>query len=88
MMDAFGVRNQVIGDYESFVKSFMDIADLRVKAKVDEEISDGLLWPEPWLALNPSFRSGGTISDLVSDGLLHPDCTDIFGSPVVPVGPG
>ena len=77
-MDAFGVRNRVIGDYESFVKSFMDIADPRVKEKVDSEISDGLLWPQPWLALNPSFQSGGTISDLVNDDLLHPDCTDIF----------
>ena len=78
LMDAFGVRNRVIGDYESFVKSFMDIADPRVKEKVDSEISDGFLWPQPWLALNPSFQSGGTISDLVNDDLLHPDCTDIF----------
>lgn len=77
-MDAFGVRNRVIGDYESFVKSFMDIADPRVKRRVNDEISDGLLWPEPWLALNPSFQSGGTIRDLVMRGLLHPDCTDIF----------
>jgi hypothetical protein len=29
----------VIGDYESFVKSFMDIADPRVKSKVEDEIS-------------------------------------------------
>ena len=77
-VDAFGVRNTVIGDYESFVKSFMDIADPRVKAKVEDEISAGLLWPEPWLALNPSFQSGGKISHLVTDDLLDGRCTDIF----------
>ena len=66
---AFGALSDVLNDYESFVTSFLNIQDSRVKEKVDGEIADGLLWPEPWLALNPSFESGGAISDLVGEGL-------------------
>jgi len=77
-MDAFGALGDVLDDYESFVTSFLNIQDPRVKEKVDGEIADGLLWPEPWLALNPSFESGGAISDLVTEGLLKGECTDIF----------
>lgn len=77
-MDAFGVLEEVLDDYRSFVEGFLNIRDEHIRATVDSEISDGLLWPEPWLALNPSFESGGKIGDLVTDGLLHPNCVDIF----------
>lgn len=77
-MDAFGVRNKVIGDYRSFVQSFVEIADDRVRETVENEIASGLLWPEPWLALNPTFQSGGTITQLVRDNVLHPACEAIF----------
>lgn len=77
-MDAFGALDDVLNDYESFVTSFLNIQDSRVKKKVDAEIADGLLWPEPWLALNPSFEPGGAISDLVGEDLLRSECTDIF----------
>ena len=64
-MDAFGVLNDALADYRSFVTGFLNIQDDRVRAKVDDEIEDGLLWPEPWLALNPAFESGGTVTELV-----------------------
>ena len=32
----------------------------------------GPQWPDPWLSLNPSFASGGSIAELVAEGLLHP----------------
>ena len=40
--------------------------------------SSGYQWPDPWLSLNPSFASGGTISELVGQGLLQPEAKDIF----------
>ncbi len=77
-MDAFGVLEEVLDDYRSFVEGFLNIRDEHIRATVKSEISDGLLWPEPWLALNPSFEPGGKIGELVTDGLLHPDCVGIF----------
>lgn len=77
-MDAFEVLRRVLDDYMSFVNGFLDIRNDRVRDKVTKEIDGGLLWPEPWLALNPSFQLGGTVTDLVEQGLLHPTCREIF----------
>jgi len=77
-VDAFGVLEKVVDDYRSFVSGFLNIRDPQVKEKVETEIENGLLWPEPWLALNPAFESGGSVSDLVADGILHPDTDSIF----------
>ncbi|ORV66621.1 DEAD/DEAH box helicase [Mycobacterium gastri] len=77
-MDAFGVLDEVLGDYENFVKGFLEIKDDQIRSKVEKEIADGLLWPEPWLALNPAFESGGAVSELVQHQLLHPDAIQIF----------
>jgi ATP-dependent helicase YprA (DUF1998 family) len=77
-VDAFGVLDEVLGDYRSFVEGFLNIGDEQVRSTVKGEIADGLLWPEPWLALNPSFEPGGTIGALVDEGMLHPACRDIF----------
>ena len=38
----------------------------------------GEQWPEPWLSLNPLFAGGGSISELVTEGLLHSECERIF----------
>ncbi len=77
-MDAFGVLEKVLGDYQSFVSGFLNIRDQDVRRKVETEIENGLLWPEPWLALNPAFESGGSVSELVADGVLHPEAERIF----------
>ncbi|MGV7254589.1 DEAD/DEAH box helicase [Mycobacterium kansasii] len=87
-MDTFGVLDQVLDDYESFVKGFLDIQDDRVRNMVEAEIEDGLLWPQPWLALNPAFESGGTVSDLVDRGVLHSRARDIFRVRVHDEDPG
>lgn len=80
-MDAFGVLNEVLGDYENFVKGFLEIKDDQIRGKVEKEIADGLLWPEPWLGLNPAFESGGTVGELVERDVLAPEATQIFRDP-------
>jgi ATP-dependent helicase YprA (DUF1998 family) len=77
-MDVFGLRQNVIGQYGSYISSFINIREERVHHHVKAELDEGLLWPDPLLQLNPSFAPGGTIADLVGAGLLHPLCTRIF----------
>jgi hypothetical protein len=77
-VDAFDVLDEVLADYQFFVEGFLNIQDEQVRAKVDAEIDGGLLWPEPWLALNPAFESGGTVSELAEHGVLHPKASEIF----------
>ena len=77
-MNIFDLRNNIVKDYSSYVKSFINILDGRISSKVYEEFSDGLLWPDPLIQLSPAFESGGTIEELVGQGILHKECLNIF----------
>ena len=88
-MDVFDLRQRLVDDYANYTRSFIKIADERIKGRVDDALDNGALWPEPLLQLNPTFQPGGTIDELVADGTLHPDCGQIFRldkSPSDPVG--
>ncbi|UVJ40565.1 DEAD/DEAH box helicase [Arthrobacter sp. CJ23] len=56
----------------------MDIEDERIRDAVEKMGDEGRQWPDPWLSLNPSFKSGGCIDELVSRGILHEECSAIF----------
>jgi ATP-dependent helicase YprA (DUF1998 family) len=77
-MDVFELHSDLIADYAAYTRSFIRISDRRISEAVDREISEGLLWPEPLLQLNPSFEPGATIDELVADGTLHEECRRIF----------
>jgi len=77
-MDVFELRDSVIGDYQRFIEGFLHVRDERIRKVVAETLDDGLLWPEPWLSLNPTFAPGGTVEDLVGSGLLHDECARAF----------
>src|SRR5664280_231436 len=77
-MKIFDYRQRLIDDYASYVKSFIEIRDPRIRAYVDETLDGGYLWPEPLIQLNPSFEPGETIEQLVSAGVLHPECARVF----------
>ncbi|MCX8033408.1 MAG: DEAD/DEAH box helicase [Thermoleophilia bacterium] len=77
-MNIFELHGQLIEDYRRYVESFICIRDDRIRSTVEEEIESGLLWPKPLVQLNPSFEPGGSIDDLVAQGLLHPECARIF----------
>src|SRR5712691_610494 len=77
-MDVFRVRDRLIEDYREFTGSFVDIHDKTIREHVAERMARGYQWPDPWLSLNPNFASGGTVTDLITEGLLHPECERIF----------
>lgn len=77
-MNVFDLRNRLVGDYASYTRSFIKIADPRIVSHVDEALDAGAFWPEPLLQLNPTFLQGGTIDDLVGEGVLHSECSRIF----------
>ncbi|ONI92383.1 DEAD/DEAH box helicase [Saccharothrix sp. ALI-22-I] len=76
--DIFDVRARLVDDYRGFTSAFVGIRDTRVRDYVDVELARGRQWPDPWVSLNPSFASGGSIDALVHDGVLHPECERIF----------
>lgn len=77
-MDAFQLCKSLISDYSEYVSGFLNIRDERLKDYVDRFLSRGSLWPEARVQLNPAYEKGATVEDLVREGLLHPDCTQIF----------
>ena len=77
-MDVFDLRSRLVSDYRDYTRSFIKIRDPRIGAFVDNVLDAEGFWPEPLLQLNPTFSPGGTIDDLVAEGVLHEECSRIF----------
>lgn len=77
-MDVFELRNDIIEEYERFSRSFTEIKAPDILSKIDEAYKEEKFWPEPLIQINPHFESGGTLAELVAEGLLDPECERIF----------
>ncbi len=77
-MNVFELRKRIIDDYASYISSFIQIRDDRIREYVEKSLAEGLLWPEPLIQLNPSFEPGEWIDELVALGILHPECARVF----------
>ena len=77
-MDVFSFRDRVVEDYGQFSRSFTTIRADDIREFVDGRYGDEEYWPSPLIQLNPSFVGGGSIGQLVEQGLLHPECRQIF----------
>ncbi len=77
-MDVFDLRDRLVADYQSYTRSFIKIRDRRINDFVDNILNREGFWPEPLLQLNPTFQPGGTIDELVDQGVLHKECARIF----------
>ncbi|WP_245007674.1 hypothetical protein [Nocardia nova] len=77
-MDVFDVHERLVKDNESFATSSVDPREPRIAQHVDDRIRSGEQWPPPWVSLNPMFAGGGSITELVAEDLLHPECERIF----------
>jgi hypothetical protein len=43
-MNIFDFRNLLIGDYASYIKSFIQIRDPRINNFVQQKLEEGVLW--------------------------------------------
>ena len=77
-MNVFRLRDELVGQYSHYVKSFIQIRDKRISDHVNQRLEEGMLWPEPLIQLNPSFEPGAWIDDLVDEGVLHSECARVF----------
>ncbi|HLA81329.1 MAG TPA: DEAD/DEAH box helicase, partial [Thermoleophilia bacterium] len=77
-MDVFALRDSLIHDYRAYVSGFINIRDERIRSHVEKELSEGLLWPEPLIQLNPAFEPGASIDEFVDEGVLEEQCRRIF----------
>ena len=74
-MDAFKTHNKVISDYRSYLKSFLDIQDERIKSKVNQAFEGEGFLPEPLIQFNPEFETSKKLESLG----VHSSLPKIFG---------
>ncbi|MEU5638400.1 DEAD/DEAH box helicase [Streptomyces milbemycinicus] len=77
-MDVFGVHHDLIAEYEAFTSSLVAVRDPEIEQHLADERERKARWPDPKLALNPTFRRAGTVAQLCEAGLLHELCQDYF----------
>jgi superfamily II DNA/RNA helicase/very-short-patch-repair endonuclease len=77
-LDIFNLRDEVIGDYRQYIESFLKIRDPKLQQFVHRELERGELWPDPLVQLNPSYKTGATVTELIAQNILHPDCAKYF----------
>jgi superfamily II DNA/RNA helicase len=78
LLDVFNLRDEVIQDYRTYIESFLKIRDSRVETFVHQALDRGELWIDPLVQLNPLYKPGATVTELVHQGILHPDCSNYF----------
>jgi len=77
-MDVFAFREKLIAEYAKFSRSFTKILAKDIRDEVDRIYAEEYFWPAPMVQLNPNFEFGGYIKELVTAGVLHPECDNIF----------
>ncbi|MGH7961312.1 MAG: DEAD/DEAH box helicase, partial [Candidatus Binatia bacterium] len=77
-MNVFHTHSRIVSDYATYIRSFLKITDPQIREVVEDELTQGKLWPEPLLQFNPSFEMSDSLDDLVGVRTLHPDTRGIF----------
>jgi superfamily II DNA/RNA helicase len=77
-LDILQLRDRVIGEYRQYIESFLQVRNPRIEQFVRKELDGGALWRDSLVQLNPAYADGATITDLIADQTLHPDCAKFF----------
>lgn len=82
-MNVFDLDADLITRYEQFARSFTTIRAEDLSRQIEGVYASGQFWPEPLIGLNPQFRPGRSIPELVSEQVIDPALKQIFalGSP-------
>lgn len=79
-MTIFDLDRQVLREYERFARSFTTIQADDLRSKISDAYASGRFWPEPMVQINPRFKGGGRVGDLVASGDLASGLERIFRS--------
>ena len=77
-MDVFELDDWLIREYEAFSRSFVQIRSEEIWEKVDAGYAQRRFWPAPLLQINPHYKGGGSLKELVGEPGLHPSTPELF----------
>lgn len=80
-LDAFELRDDVVNAYREYVEGFIRIRDARVREEVDRSFEAGEPWPDPWVQINPTYRSDADVDRLIEEGTFSPEIRPVFTAP-------
>ena len=78
MIDILKLQKEVIGQYKSYVSSFLQVKDERIRNFCQNILDKGELWPDPILQCSPGFQRGESVKELIQSGVFHPEMNNIF----------
>jgi len=80
-MNIFDLHAGVLEDYRNYIRSYLNVADKRVREFLDQAlIEEQKLWPEYLVQLSPSYERPATVDDLAARGVVLPETARIFRS--------
>ena len=77
-MDVFDLDSRMLNDYQRFARSFTQIRARDIQEGVDKIYGTEHFWPDPLISINPNFKKGAYVTELVPEGILHPSTAQIF----------
>lgn len=77
-MDIFKIQRGIIEEYESYIKSFINIRNEKIRGVVEKELEEKKLWPSPLIQFNPNYEKGDSVDNLINSGILAPESGNIF----------
>ena len=77
-MKVFDLDRTLIDDYSRFSRSFVEPRAPDIRERLNDIYDSGQFWPDPLITINPHFKAGATVSDLVGQSTLHPQTADVF----------
>ena len=77
-MSVFDLHEGVVSDYRDFVRSFVEVADDRARAAVEQAFDGGRLWPDALLQVSPSYARAERVDELAARGAVHEETAEIF----------
>ncbi len=77
-LDVFSLRDSIIDEYRRFATSFTTIHAEDIRRQIEHIYAKNRYWPEPLIQINPNFKQSTDVDRLVNEGVLEPQCADIF----------
>jgi hypothetical protein len=77
--DVFRLREHVVQEYRDYVESFVHVLDPGIDEFVRQRLTEGELWPEAVLQLNPAYEPGPTLGELAASGAILAETARFFG---------
>jgi hypothetical protein len=64
----FDLDRQVVNEYDRFARSFTTIRADDLRSQLQQAYAGRRFWPEPMIQINPRFKEGGSVGQLVASG--------------------